>query len=221
MVSARVVAITAPMIPECVTAGEFIAYAARVSNPTNQANALTAPKLLAYLIRNRHWSPFEMASATVEVVTTRDIARQLLRHRSFSFQEFSQRYAEVEAEPVHRETRGQHPNNRQASVPMGDGDVSFWWHSQQDQIAKSAKAVYDKALRYGIAKEVARAVLPEGLTPSTLYVAGTFRSWLHYLDVREEEGTQKEHRELAGAIRLALATAEPLIFAKAESSHGA
>lgn len=221
MVSARVVAITAPMIPECVTAGEFIAYAARVSNPANQANALTAPKLLAYLIRNRHWSPFEMASATVEVVTTRDIARQLLRHRSFSFQEFSQRYAEVEAETVLREARGQHPTNRQASLHNVHPHVADEWELRQIEAADRARRDYEWALGSGIAKEVARAVLPEGLTPSTLYVAGTFRSWLHYLDVREEEGTQKEHRELAGAIRSALATAEPLIFAKAESSHGA
>ncbi len=212
MTSARVVAITAPMIPECVTAGEFIAYAARVSNPANQANALTAPKLLAYLIRNRHWSPFEMASATVEVVTTRDIARQLLRHRSFSFQEFSQRYAEVEAEPVVREARMQDPKNRQSSLASESRALDDWWENRQEFVSQVATDTYRAAIARGIAKEVARAVLPEGLTPSTLYVAGTFRSWLHYLDVREEEGTQKEHRELASAIRSALATAEPLIF---------
>lgn len=210
--TARLVAITKPLVPDCVTAGEFIAYAARVSNPANQANKQTSAKLLDYLIRNRHWSPFEMVSATVEVVTTRDIARQLLRHRSFSFQEFSQRYAEVEAKPVMREARDQHPTNRQASIDCADGEVASLWHEMQAEIAERASSVYGWAISNGIAKEVARAVLPEGLTPSTLYVSGTFRSFLHYLDVREEAGTQKEHRQLAGAIRAALVAHEPLIF---------
>lgn len=211
--SARVVAITKPLVPECATAGEFIVYAARVSNPANQANRGTDERLLDYVIRKRHWSTLEMASATVEVVTTRDVARQILRHRSFSFQEFSQRYAEVEAEPILREARGQHPTNRQASVEIDDDSELYWqWKERQRHIADACGAAYDWAIGNGIAKEVARAVLPEGLTPSTLYVSGTFRSWLHYLDVRTDEGTQKEHRDLASAIGAALAQCEPLIF---------
>jgi len=210
--SARVVAITKPLVPECQTAGEFIVYAARVSNPANQANRETDAKLLAYLMRNRHWSPFEMVSATVEVVTTRDIARQLLRHRSFSFQEFSQRYAEVDAEPVFREARMQDVKNRQSSLPVNTIEQEQAWEEFQRKVWKACDFAYRTALDLGIAKEVARAVLPEGLTPSTLYVSGSFRSWLHYLDVREEAGTQKEHRVLSNEIRAALAEHEPLIF---------
>ncbi|MBB3997225.1 FAD-dependent thymidylate synthase [Aureimonas pseudogalii] len=213
--SARVFAITKPLVPECQTAGEFIVFAARVSNPANQANRETDAKLLAYLMRNRHWSPFEMVSATVEVVTTRDIARQLLRHRSFSFQEFSQRYAEVDAEPVFREARMQDERNRQNSVECENAALSEGWIMAQRMAHAEAIRIYQGAIEKGIAKEVARAVLPEGLTPSTLYVSGSFRSWLHYLDVREEAGTQKEHRLLANEIRAALAEHEPLIFGEA------
>lgn len=212
MTAARLVAVTKPLVPECATAGEFIVYAARVSNPGNQANRETDGRLLAYLIRNRHWSPFEMVSATVEIVTTRDIARQMLRHRSFSFQEFSQRYAEVGGSPVLRKARGQHPTNRQASVDDVPAEVAAVWTTEQHVLWSSAMAMYSAAIAAGIAKEVARAVLPEGLTPSTLYMQGTFRSWLHYLAEREAEGTQKEHREVAALIRQALAEAEPLIF---------
>lgn len=213
MNTARLVAITKPLVPECKTAEEFIVFAARVSNHGNQANRETDARLLAYLIRNKHWSPFEMASATVEIVTTRDIARQMLRHRSFSFQEFSQRYAEASVEPVLREARGQHPTNRQASVEIDDdSEVYHEWKLRQMHVADACAAAYEWAIQNGIAKEVARAVLPEGLTPSTLYMSGTFRSWLHYLEQREAEGTQKEHREVARAIRVELAAAAPLIF---------
>ncbi len=210
--SARVVAITKPLVSGVYTAGEFVAYAARVSNPGNQTSNETAPRLLDYLKRHRHWSPFEMSSAVVEIVTTRDIARQLLRHRSFSFQEFSQRYAEVDASWVMREARMQHPTNRQMSIGDAPSDTAEWWKAAQAMASDAALAVYSEALRIGIAKEVARAVLPEGMTISRLYAAGSFRSWLHYLDVREDPTTQLEHRDLARAIRAALAEQEPLIF---------
>jgi thymidylate synthase (FAD) len=212
MNTARLVAITKPLVPECKTAEEFIVFAARVSNPGNQANRETDARLLAYLIRNKHWSPFEMATATVEIVTTRDIARQMLRHRSFSFQEFSQRYGEAPAGHHLREARVQHETNRQLSVETNDDGLHDWWRSAQENADAWTWDIYAEALARGIAKEQARAVLPEGLTPSTLYMSGTFRSWLHYLDQREAEGTQKEHREVAQAIRAELANAAPLIF---------
>lgn len=175
-------------------ADALIARIARVSNPANEGNDATAPRLLAYLIRNRHWSPFEMASVCMEVVTTRDIGRQLLRHRSFAFQEFSQRYAEVgalDAAPL-RAARMQHPTNRQASVPCEDEAVAIWWESTQRSARNWTQQAYEDALRRGIAKEVARAVLPEGLTPTRLYMAGTVRSWLHFCDLRRGHGTQPE-----------------------------
>ncbi|WP_019999030.1 FAD-dependent thymidylate synthase [Aureimonas ureilytica] len=212
MNTARLVAITKPLVAECKTAEEFIVFAARVSNPGNQANRETDARLLAYLIRNKHWSPFEMVSATLEVITTRDTARQMLRHRSFSFQEFSQRYAEVEGEFVEREARMQDPTNRQNSTPDAPEWVAEKWRMMQANVMHHAKGAYDAAIAAGIAKEQARAVLPEGLTPSTLYMQGSFRSWLHYLEQREAEGTQKEHREVAKAIRSELAAAAPLIF---------
>lgn len=198
----RLIAITKPVIPgECTEPGDLIAYCARVSNPANQANAETAPRLLAYLVRNEHWSPFEMASMTVEITTTRDIARQILRHRSFSFQEFSQRYAAVLAEPVLREARMQHATNRQASDATDDIFLTSWWQLEQGRIADESAKVYKQALEQGIAKEVARAVLPEGMTESVLYMAGTVRSWIHYVNLRTQAGTQKEHRDVALAIR--------------------
>lgn len=175
-----------------------VAYCARVSNPDNQANHQTAERLVQYLIKHKHWSPFEMVSLTLEVETTRDIARQLLRHRSFSFQEHSQRYAVVaEAPHVPRPARLQDPTNRQSSHPTTDDGIQTWWASTQQTIATAARDAYHQALAFGIAKEVARALLPEGLTPSRLYVAGTLRSWLHYLEVRTHPGTQLEHRLLA------------------------
>ena len=176
-----------------------IAFTARVSNPTNQNNTQTSEKLVRYLIKHGHWSPFEMVSATLEIETTRDIARQMLRHRSFSFQEFSQRYAEVDGlgTPVFREARGQDLKNRQNSVRLPDGPLHAEWLVKQRNAWEAAKTAYDWALEQGIAKEQARAILPEGLTMTRLYMNGTLRSWIHYIEVREDEGTQKEHREIA------------------------
>ena len=200
----RLIAISKPAIAECSSAGDLLAYCARVSNPANQANSETAPRLLAYLARNRHWSPFEMVSMTLEITTTRDIARQILRHRSFSFQEFSQRYAVVQAPPVRRETRTQDAKNRQASHETGDVELANWWGAAQARVAETAETAYREALDRGIAKEVARAVLPEGMTESVLYMAGTIRSWVHYVQLRCEAGTQKEHREIAEACKAVL-----------------
>jgi thymidylate synthase (FAD) len=195
--TARLIAISKPVIPDCQEAGDLIAYCARVSNPANQANTATSTRLLRYLAGNAHWSPFEMASMTLEITTTRDIARQILRHRSFSFQEFSQRYAAVVAPPVLREARLQDAKNRQASNETDDMELQGWWASMQALHAKRAAEVYQAALAKGIAKEVARAVLPEGTTESVLYMAGTIRSWIHYVELRTEQGTQKEHRAIA------------------------
>jgi thymidylate synthase (FAD) len=195
--SVTLVAVTRPAIAEVPTADALLAYCARVSNPANQANAETAPRLLAYLVRNAHWSPFEMASMTVEIRTTRDIARQILRHRSFSFQEFSQRYAAQLDDPVLREARLQDAKNRQASNETDDAALQAWWRNEQKRLADHSSMIYQQALSSGIAKEVARAVLPEGMTPSKLYMAGTVRSWIHYVQLRTTPGTQKEHREEA------------------------
>lgn len=197
----RLIAITRPIIQDCIETGDLVAYCARVSNPANQANTETAPRLLAYLVRNQHWSPFEMASMTLEVTTTRDIARQILRHRSFSFQEFSQRYAAQVAPPVLREARLQDAKNRQASTETEDDELRQWWADEQGYAAERAAQAYREALQRGIAKEVARAVLPEGMTESVIYMAGTVRSWIHYCALRTEAGTQKEHREVALACR--------------------
>lgn len=179
-----------------VTPDDLIAYTARVSNPNNQNNEATAPKLLAYLIRENHWSPFEMVSVTLEIKTTRDISRQILRHRSFSFQEFSQRYA-VSEDFSTREARLQDSKNRQNSVDTDDRALREDWNMKQSEVIRSAKKVYQWALDNGIAKEQARAVLPEGNTETTLYMAGTLRSWIHYCDLRRANGTQKEHMVVA------------------------
>lgn len=198
MSQVRLIALSQPVGLDGVqTAEELVAYCARVSNPSNQANHDTAPRLLSYLVRNHHWSPFEMAHAVIEVVTTRDIARQILRHRSFSFQEFSQRYAAVQDDAVIREARLQDAKNRQNSVETGDAELQVWWQEKQQLIASQTQLAYEAALERGIAKEVARAVLPEGLTPSRLYMAGPVRSWIHYIQLRAGNGTQKEHREVA------------------------
>lgn len=182
---------------------EFLAYVARVSNPDNQHNHLTAVKLLRYLATHQHWSPFEMVNVVVEVVTTRDIARQILRHRSFSFQEFSQRYADptrtFDTYAV-RDARLQDKSNRQNSIETSDQDLIDAWEAKQAQVQSTALAAYNWAVQNNIAKEVARAVLPEGMTPSRMYVNGTLRSWIHYCSVRMHESTQLEHRELAQAI---------------------
>jgi thymidylate synthase (FAD) len=167
-----------------------------VSNPTNQHNNDTAPKLLRYLIKHKHWSPFEMVSVCMEIKTTRDIARQILRHRSFSFQEFSQRYA-VADEFETGEPRLQDEKNRQNSIPVEDRELYKWWEDRQIDVLVEAKRAYAEALNNGIAKEVARKVLPEGLTMSNMYMSGTLRSWLHYVDIRCGPETQKEHRDVA------------------------
>lgn len=198
----KLVGVTQPSaITGCNTANELIAYAARVSNPANQNNETTAPKLLKYLIKENHWSPFEMVSVTMEIKTTRDISRQIIRHRSFSFQEFSQRYAVSEGFVVNREARTQHPTNRQLSLEFTDSSMqdkaqANFNQLQQDVVSK-AKDAYEMALNSGIAKEQARALLPEGLTETTLYMAGTLRSWVHYCSLRRGHGTQKEHMEVA------------------------
>ena len=191
---------------------DLIAFAARVSNPANQANTKTTPKLLDYLIKHKHWSPFEMASACIEIETTRDIARQLLRHRSFSFQEFSQRYADIrdlDDNFVIREARLQDPNNRQNSVKTDDVILMGQWVNKQQELIDHAKEVYNWAIEAGIAKEQARAVLPEGNTVSRLYVNGTIRSWIHYIELRSANGTQLEHMELARAVAEAIGKIYP------------
>lgn len=183
---------------------EFIAFCARVSNPGNQFNAATSEKLINYLIKHAHWSPLEMASACLEVTTTRDIARQLLRHRSFSFQEFSQRYADPTKDLgfVLRDARLQDQNNRQASIEldMSTDDhrrLAWQWNALQQKVIDASREAYEWAVEHGIAKEQARAVLPEGNTVSRLYVNGTLRSWIHYINLRASNGTQKEHSEIA------------------------
>ena len=192
---------------------DIIAYCAKVSNPQFQTNFETSEKLLKYLIANAHWSPFEMVSATIEIETTRDIARQMLRHRSFSFQEFSQRYKEVDALGeafVIREARLQHPTNRQDSIETDDEELQHQWAAAQQSVIDLSKKAYDWALKNGIAKEVARSVLPEGNTVSRLYMQGTIRSWIHYIQLRSANGTQKEHMELAVEIGKAIAEIFPL-----------
>ena len=199
MTKCTLVGITQPRnIDGIATAEELVAYAARVSNPANQNNNATATKLLKYLATNHHWSPFEMISLTIEIETTRDIARQILRHRSFAFQEFSQRYASVESLGfTMREARMQDAKNRQASNKTDDEELQHQWQAAQTQVLTLVKTAYAWALENGIAKEQARAVLPEGMTNSRLYMAGTLRSWIHYCQLRCEMGTQAEHREVA------------------------
>jgi len=178
---------------------DLVAYCARVSNPTNQMNTETNDKLITYLINHQHWSPLEMVNVCLEIETTRDIARQILRHRSFSFQEFSQRYAQVDLEFECKETRLQDTQNRQNSLPADDCMLDYAWTTMQEKVAREAKTAYEWAIKNGIAKEQARAVLPEGMTPSRLYMNGSLRSWVHYIQLRTEKGTQKEHREVANA----------------------
>ena len=190
-------------------AQDLIAYCARVSNPSNQTNKRTAEKLLRYLIKEKHWSPFEMVSACLEIETTRDIARQILRHRSFSFQEFSQRYASPtkELEFIVREARLQDDKNRQNSIDIEEDpsvqldlkkqELITDWQRRQHGVINQAREVYEWAIKNGIAKEQARAVLPEGLTLSRIYMNGTLRSWIHFIELRSGNGTQKEHRQIA------------------------
>jgi thymidylate synthase (FAD) len=190
---------------------ELVAYMARVSNSDNQDNKDTAPKLLKYLMKHKHWSPFEMVNICMEINTTRDIARQILRHRSFSFQEFSQRYAEV-VDWSAGEVRMQDDKNRQNSLPTQDRELQRWWDEQQVATWKLATNAYKAAIGMGVAKEVARKVLPEGLTMSRMYMNGTLRSWLHYVDIRCDESTQKEHREIAEQCKVVLSSLYPSLF---------
>ena len=183
-------------------AQELVAFCARVSNPSNQLNTETSEKLIKYLIKNAHWSPLEMVSACLEIETTRDIARQILRHRSFSFQEFSQRYANPvkDLEFVTREARLQDLKNRQNSIENDDEEISNMWIEKQEHLINEARETYNWAIENGIAKEQARAVLPEGNTVSRMYMNGTLRSWIHYIELRSGNGTQKEHMEIAEAV---------------------
>jgi len=193
---------------------DFVAFCARVSNPSNQMSNGTAEKLIKYLIKHKHWSPLEMVSATMEIETTRDIARQLLRHRSFSFQEFSQRYADpADMDGVFEtsEARLQDTKNRQNSIETTDTELQSQWNIRQEAVIQEAEEAYDWAIENGIAKEQARKVLPEGLTLSRLYVNGTLRSWVHYIELRSANGTQKEHMELAKACGQAIAEVFPLV----------
>ena len=194
-----------------VNAQELVAYCARVSNPSNQLNTETSEKLIRYLIKNQHWSPLEMVSACVEIETTRDIARQILRHRSFSFQEFSQRYAIADLGFEFKEARLQDDKNRQNSIEIDNPGLQMNWETQQDYVIAAAQRSYRWALEKGIAKEQARAVLPEGLTVSRLYMQGTLRSWLHYIELRSGPETQKEHREIAQACAEALSSIFPMV----------
>jgi thymidylate synthase (FAD) len=188
-----------------------VAYAARVSNPGNQNNEETAEKLVRYLIKHQHWSPLEMVSLCLEIEVTRDIARQILRHRSFSFQEFSQRYAVADLGCEFKETRLQDTKNRQNSIETGDQSLANNWQEAQQRVLITSQREYEWAIANGIAKEQARAVLPEGLTLSRLYMNGTLRSWVHYIQLRSSNGTQKEHRDVALACAKAIESVFPLI----------
>ena len=191
---------------------DLVAYCARVSNPDNQNNKETSEKLVKYLMRHKHWSPLEMVSACLEIETTRDIARQILRHRSFSFQEFSQRYADPtkDLDFEIREARLQDPKNRQNSIPTDDFSLNHQWEEMQKDIIRASRHAYTWAIEKGIAKEQARAVLPEGNTVSRMYVNGTLRSWIHYIELRGANGTQLEHMEIAWAVADAIAKIFPL-----------
>ena len=191
---------------------ELVAFCARVSNPSNQFNTDTSEKLIKYLIKHQHWSPLEMVSACLEIETTRDIARQILRHRSFSFQEFSQRYADPTKDLsfVLREARLQDTKNRQNSVENTNLALAAWWEERQKRVIEEAKNAYEWAIQNGIAKEQARAVLPEGLTVSRLYMNGTLRSWIHFIELRSANGTQKEHQEVARECAKVIAEVFPL-----------
>ena len=193
-------------------AQELVAFCARVSNPSNQLNTETSEKLIKYLIKNAHWSPLEMVSACLEIETTRDIARQILRHRSFSFQEFSQRYANPvkDLEFVTREARLQDPKNRQNSIETKDSEIINRWNEKQEEVIDLAVNAYNWAIESGIAKEQARSVLPEGNTVSRLYMNGTLRSWIHYIQLRAANGTQKEHMEIAKACAEVINTIFPM-----------
>lgn len=190
---------------------DLVAYCARVSNPTNQNNTETNERLIKYLIDHQHWSPLEMVNVCLEIETTRDIARQILRHRSFSFQEFSQRYAVTDLDFIQREARLQDLKNRQNSVETTDEEIKTVWNTMQNELSEKVKYAYEWALEHGIAKEQARVVLPEGMTKSKLYMNGSLRCWVHYIQLRSANGTQKEHREVAIACAKEIASIFPMI----------
>jgi thymidylate synthase (FAD) len=194
------------------TLQDLVAYCARVSNPANQNNTQTNEKLIRYLIKNQHWSPLEMVSVCLEIETTRDIARQILRHRSFSFQEFSQRYAVADLGFECKEARLQDKKNRQNSIQVDDVELQNVWEQKQKEVAENAQTAYKWALDNGIAKEQARAVLPEGMTLSRMYMNGTLRSWVHYISLRSGNGTQREHRDIAIACARAIEKIFPMIM---------
>ena len=203
---------------------DLVAFCARVSNPSNQMNTETSEKLINYLITHKHWSPFEMVNVCLEIETTRDIARQILRHRSFTFQEFSQRYADPVKEELAfeiREARLQDVKNRQNSVEVDDVDLQWEWGFLQRGVITAAQHAYTWAIDNGVAKEVARAVLPEGLTTSRMYMNGTLRSWIHYIETRTHISTQKEHRKIALECAKAISEIFPMInkFSHNESEH--
>ena len=212
MNTAKVIGITHPIIEGVETAEDFIAYTARVSNPSNQHNNETAPKLLKYLLNHKHFSPFEMVHVVMDITTTRDISHQIIRHRSFSFQEWSQRYADPTKDLgfVTREARLQDAKNRQNSIETDDNLLLEIWISEQQIVENRAKSAYKWAVENGIAKEQARAVLPEGLTVSRLYMNGTLRSWIHFIELRSGNGTQKEHMEVARECAKVIAEAFPM-----------
>ncbi len=190
---------------------DVVAYCARVSNPSNQNNTDTNERLINYLMKNNHWSPFEMVSICLEIETTRDIARQILRHRSFSFQEFSQRYAVADLGFEKKETRTQDIKNRQNSIKTENEELNDEWIEIQNKIIEETSKAYNRAIELGIAKEQARAVLPEGMTVSRLYMNGTLRSWIHYIQLRSKNGTQKEHADVAIECAKVIETIFPLI----------
>jgi len=193
----KLISITKPLIEGIETANDLIAYCARVSSPQNQLNTETAGKLLTYCLKHKHFSIFEQVSCGFEIETTRDIGRQILRHKSFSFQEFSQRYAQAAETPIFRECRLQDVKNRQSSIPAGFGEKNNLWNQLQDDIWHNSYSAYEKALENGIAKEQARALLPEGMVKTKMYLTGTLRSFIHWIMVRAGKETQKEHRIIA------------------------
>lgn len=221
--SVKLVSFTAPCTDELPLDSnllDLVAYCARVSNPSNQHNTDTSEKLVRYLLKHKHFSPFEMVNVTLEIETTRDIARQILRHRSFTFQEFSQRYADPVKELTFttREARLQDTKNRQNSIETEDAQLHDVWTFMQQQVINEAQRTYQWAIENGIAKEVARAVLPEGLTMSRMYMNGSLRSWLHYIEVRTDPSTQKEHRDIAMACAQTIAEIFPMIMEHTSAS---
>ena len=211
--SVSIISYTKSVVKTCEDLKEIVAYCARVSNPGNQNNVETSERLIKYLLRNKHWSPFEMVSICLEINTTRDIARQLLRHRSFAFQEFSQRYAEpTDMTPIIREARLQDEKNRQNSIVTDDAILQREWEEKQRAVWQACENAYTWAREKGIAKEVSRSVLPEGLTSTRLYMHGNLRSWIHFLQVRCDISSQKEHRDIANKCAEQIVTIFPNLF---------